>query len=309
MRGIARVKRALGAILRRAAPILGYDVLERGYYSPIVDVRGLPAGLWAGPKSTPGLDLDPRRQIEFLERAIAPYIDEFSPPFEPNGSAGGFYLNNGYYGPVDAEVLYGMIRYAKPNRIVELGSGYSTLVILAAQRANEREGHTAGYRIFDPYPGDHLAVNAAELSMIEPVSATEVPLSEFDALEAGDVLFVDTTHTVKIACDVNYTLLEVLPRLRVGVIVHIHDIFLPWEYPRYWIQRLRRHWSEQYLLQAFLAFNQQYEILFGSHAVARAEPDRLERAIRSFTREAVEPSAQDPFPPPAAFWIRRVQKA
>jgi hypothetical protein len=117
----------------------------------------------------------------------------------------------------------------------------------------------------------------------------------FDALRADDVLFVDSTHTVKLGSDVNFVILEVLPRLHAGVLVHFHDIFLPWEYPRSWFTEMQYFWAEQYLLQAFLAFNAEFEVMIPGQAVAREYPERLCRVIPSFAEGAS----------PGSMWLRR----
>lgn len=302
------LRRALMTVLWRVADRLGHDVLERSYYSPIVDAAALPTELWSQPRVTPGLTVDVEAQLAFLERDLAPHLTEFDPPRE-RSDAGGFYLHNGYYGPVDAQVLYAIIRHVKPARMIELGSGFSTLVALAAHQANVAEGKPCDYRIFDPYVGDHSQVPSSDLVLVRRMEATSVALSEFAALEAGDIVFIDTTHTVKPAGDVNYLLLEVLPILRPGVIVHVHDVFLPWEYPRHWIVGLRRHWTEQYLLQALLCCNPCFELLFCSHAAARAAPERLRTTVPSFNPASLELTAAstDAFTP-AAFWLRRTDE-
>src|SRR5206468_1730052 len=115
-------------------------------------------------------------------------------------------------------------------------------------------------------------------------------------LGPDDVLFVDTTHTVKVGGDVNRVILDVLPTLAPGVHVHIHDIYLPWEYPREFLAERSFYWAEQFLLQAFLAFNDRFEILFGTHALVRRYPDRI-RTLIPGTGRGVSPSA---------FWFRRV---
>jgi hypothetical protein len=136
-----------------------------------------------------------------------------------------------------------------------------------------------------------------------PVDATvhrqrteDIPLTVFDELRPGDVLFVDTTHTVKTGGDVVRLVLDVFPRLRPGVLVHLHDIFLPYEYPRDWVVARRRAWGEQYLLQAFLAFNRGVEVVFPAHALAREHAATVADVVRSF-RDGVCPGA---------FWMRRV---
>ena len=134
------------------------------------------------------------------------------------------------------------MRSARPRLVIEVGSGFSTLVLDQAARRNAEDGAPARLVTIDPYPSPLIARLETEL---HPVRGTEVPLSEFEALEAGDILFCDTTHTVKLGSEVNYLILEVLPRLAPGVLVHFHDVFLPWEYPRKWPLRSRWYWSER----------------------------------------------------------------
>jgi len=294
----------LARALRPAAGFVGFDLLERHFYSPIPDVKHLPRRLWERPADLRALKFDVAEQMDFLERELASYLPEFDPPHLPTGRSGEFYLHNGYYGSVDAEVLYAMVRRWKPRRIIELGSGASSLVIGEACCANARESCTTDYRVFDPFPeadpqSDFVGLEpaVASLARVDAVPATEVALDEFTALESGDLLFVDTTHTVKAGGDVNYLILEVLPSLQEGVLVHFHDIFLPWEYPIEWVERLRRYWAEQYLLQAFLAFNAAYQVLFASHAVMRAFPTRLSRLIASAGSEDAQVAS--------ALWLRR----
>ena len=194
---------------------------------------------------------------------------------------------------MDADLLYATVRSARPRLVIEVGSGFSTLVLDQAARRNAEDGAPARLVTIDPYPSPLIAPLETEL---HPVRGTEVPLSEFEALEAGDILFCDTTHTVKLGSEVNYLILEVLPRLAPGVLVHFHDVFLPWEYPRKWPLRSRWYWSEQYLLQAFLAFNPAFEILFASQLATRAEPERVAGLIPGFV-----PGSSVP----ASFWIKR----
>jgi hypothetical protein len=124
----------------------------------------------------------------------------------------------------------------------------------------------------------------------------DVPLDEFTRLEDGDVLFIDTSHVVKTGGDVQYEFLEVLPRLQKGVIVHIHDIYLPAEYPKEWVLDGLTFWSEQYVLQAFLAFNSAFEVVLGGQYLHLYHPDRLHKAFALYGGE----------PWLGSFWIRRV---
>jgi predicted O-methyltransferase YrrM len=235
----------------------------------------------------PGVDFDLARQLAWLENDLAPYIAEFPYPRE-QPAEGGFYLDNGNYETVDAETLWAIVRHLKPERIIELGSGYSTLVMAGAVEANREEGHTTELRTFDPYARDFVKGAV-------PQSALDVPLERFDELQSGDVLFVDTTHTVKTGSEVNRIVLEVLPRLAPGVHVHFHDIFLPYEYPREYLADQWWFWAEQYLLQAFLACNDHFEVTLATNALATDHADRVAAVVPSFT-----PGIQ-----PGAFWIRR----
>jgi hypothetical protein len=286
-----RSKRAAREITDAASRRLGFEVVRRSFYSPLPDRRQLPDSLWSGPAELPGVELNVDGGLALL-REMAPYLAEFTTAVQ---QASGFRLDNGTYETGDAETLFAMLRQFKPARVLELGSGTSSHIISAALRTNQADGNRSTYRVFDPYPWQATELGPASGVEVVALGATEVPPSEYAALEPGDVLFVDTTHTVKTGGDVNHLLLEVVPRLPAGVIVHFHDIFLPYEYPREWVVEMRLAWAEQYLLQAFLAFNRQFEVLLPVHALARTARDELDRLIPGFHRGAA----------PGAFWIRR----
>jgi predicted O-methyltransferase YrrM len=272
--------------LRRGAARVGLDVVAKTFYSPIPDLRRLPPGAFDRVSELPGIAWDLDAQLAFLRAEIAPAMAAFVPPdgYDPDSA----------YNAADAAVLYGMVRALRPARIVELGSGQSTLVMARAARENAGAGRPAVVESFDPYPG--VAQPPLEgLARLERIPAQEVPLSTFAALGAGDVLFVDTTHTVKLASDVNFVVLEVLPRLADGVVVHLHDIFLPYEYPRTWLEDFGLYWTEQYLVQAFLALNGGYEVLAAVHALQRQRTEAMRALLPAVVGERVG----------GAFWLRR----
>ena len=153
-----------------------------------------------------------------------------------------------------------MVRHFQPRRIIEVGSGFSSLVFGQAAAKNK----SSALICIDPFPHEFRKSNGipALQSLIEK-KVQDVDLEFFSQLESGDILFIDSSHTVKIGGDVNYLFLEVLPRLKAGVIVHVHDIFFPFEYRRDWVLEEFRFWTEQYLLQAFLIFNSEFEVLHG----------------------------------------------
>jgi len=154
-----------------------------------------------------------------------------------------------------------MVRYFKPRLIIEVGSGFSSLVM---GRAAAKNGN-APLVCVEPFPREFLRERFPGLQTLVERNVEQIDLEFFSQLRSGDILFIDTSHTVRIGGDVNYLFLEVLPRLNPGVIVHVHDIFLPFEYRRDWVLDEFRFWTEQYLLQAFLTFNSEFEVLLANY--------------------------------------------
>jgi hypothetical protein len=278
-----------GVVLRRAANLSGFDLLRRNFYSPLPRLEELGQETFDRRSPCPGIVWDTDRHESFL-RDLGPFLAEFAPPE-------GFSWDNVMYGPVESEILHAAVRHSKPNRVVELGSGFTSLIIAGACRLNANESRRPHYACFDPFPRDFVRDGIEGMDAFEPVGATEVPQNVFGALGDGDILFIDTTHTVKVGSDVNRLLLEVLPTLRPGVIIHVHDIFLPYEYPRGFFES-QCYWQEQYLLQALLAENPNFEVLLPVAAIARERPDLI---------SALMPWHQPPFGP-GAFWIRRTAR-
>jgi hypothetical protein len=236
----------------------------------------------------PGVELDPDRALGYLRDELAPQLAEFaSPQAGPAARPGGYDISNDSFGTTDGAVTWAMIRKHRPERVLELGAGSSTLLIRDALAANG-QGHQI---VVDPFPRDHeLGDGDFDLRRI---SAGDLTAADFEALAADDILFVDTTHTVKVGSEVNHVILEGLPRLAPGVLVHFHDVYLPFEYPRDQVEGLGYHWAEQYLLQAFLAFNDDFEVLIPLHLLVREHSQDLEGIL--------------PLPPTGAgsIWLRR----
>jgi hypothetical protein len=278
--------------LRRGFAKVGLDVVVKTFYSPIPDLDQLPPGTFSRRSELPGTGWDLDRQLEFV-RGLKEPLAEFRSVVDGGGDPWQ-YAPNLSYTEADASMLYAMIRTARPKRIVELGSGHSTLVTAQAARRNASEGDAPTLEVFDPFPSV-VTDDLPGLTRLERVGAQQVPLSVFETLEPGDVLFVDTTHTVKVGSDVNFIVLEVLPRLREGVYVHLHDIFLPYEYPRVWLEDYGLYWGEQYLLQAFLAFNSGYEIVAAVYALKRDRAAEMAALLPPGNWDGLG----------AAFWMRR----
>jgi hypothetical protein len=247
-----------------------YPVLDH-YYEPLFRVDRLRHSLRKARDLT-GIDWNEAGQLAFLDEFH--YVDELHalqdrPPGDRWPDFG-----HGFFAGGDAEYLYSVIRHFEPKRIIEIGCGQSTLVATAAVTANAAENPT--------YRCDHLCVDPHGPPWLDELNVVvhrgpveELPLQAFDVLEPNDLLFIDSTHVIRPQGDVLYELLSVLPRLRPGVVVHVHDIFTPFDYPDAWVRDERRLWNEQYLLEAFLSCNSQFRILGALNFLKHQHYDRL----------------------------------
>jgi hypothetical protein len=308
-----RVRRAVGArtagvraragwrtyhALRRVARAGGYHLVRANYYSPIPDTGAVPDRLWSEPARMPGVELDLDAQVRFLTETAAAFLGEFRPPRDPPGNEEGYHLDNPFYGEFDAGILHALVRHQRPARVLEIGAGFSTLVIAGALAANVQDGAPAEHRVVDPFPSPVLRRLDGRIET-RALGATDLPLEEFRSLGRGDVLFIDTTHTVKIGSDVVFLLLEALPALGPGVLVHVHDVFRPFDYPRELFDTFGAYWQEHYLLQALLAFNERFETVCANHALFRLRAAELAPVLAQG-----EVGAE-----PSGFWFRTTEAA
>ena len=206
-----------------------------------------------------GIPISNDKQAELL-KDFAEYYEEFSPEAEQDSDRLYFYQNK-MFGFGDAFFLHCVLRHFKPANLIEVGSGYSSALML--DTANEY-GLKTKFTFIDPYsttirqvlakkPVGQYSLIRQEIQLVDP--------KIYESLEANDVLFLDTSHALKIGSDLSTLLFSVLPNLKKGVIVHIHDIWYPWEYPEKWLKEGRAY-NEIYFVRAFLQFNSKYEILF-----------------------------------------------
>ena len=255
----------LRRLAQRTARRLGYHVVPASFYSPIPDITDVDPELWSRPAELPGLEFELDRQLAFIEAELGSTMREFVPP-------AGFRLDNPTFSPADSVLLDAMLGHFAPERVLELGSGSSSLIIARRQQQG-------AYRIVDPYPSA-LLDHAVQRPDLRQVSTTDIPANWVTELEAGDVLFADTTHTVRVGGDVVRLVLDLLPRVRAGVVVHVHDIFWPFPYPRHFYEEHGFYWQEQELVQALLVENERWQILAANHALWRLRTDRLRELVR-----------------------------
>lgn len=275
----------------------GWHITPVHFYQPIPDTRDLPDNLWSSHSLMCGVDMNERFQMELLECFQSAFRTEYNcfPDFSSDLLR--FHFDQTSFCAVDAEILYCMIRHFKPRQMIEIGAGMSTLVAAEAIRKNETEGYHCSFTSIEPYPHEFLRRCVPGLTELLEAKVQSVPVERFCALEANDILFIDSSHVLKLGGDVTYEYLDILPRLAPGVIVHCHDIFLPAEYPKEWVLKDHRFWTEQYLLQAFLAFNSAFEVLMAASFLHLYHEEELKASFASYDPAKVWPGS---------FWIRRV---
>ena len=235
------------------------------FYSPIsdpADLRAREAQIWNTIDDMPGLKLNLVGQLALL-KDLAPYIADIDWTVDQPTDPTRYFYGNDQFPILDAEFLYAILRHFKPKAFIEVGSGWSSLITAEVNRVYL--DRTVSFSCIEPYPRQFLIDGVDGITHLVRKKVEDVELCFFDQLSSGDILFIDSSHVSKTGSDVNYLFFEVLPRLKPGVMVHIHDIFLPDEYPRVWVIDQGRNWNEQYLLRAFLQFNMAWEIMWASH--------------------------------------------
>lgn len=248
------------------------------FYSPVVDPEALAREGFAERRRSDAvlaINMDFARMAALFQRLMvhAPAID-----FPTHAAPGRRYCyENDQYSYGDAIILAAMVREYRPARYLEVGSGYSSAVVLDTLDA--MPGARTACTFIEPYTArlDSLLTEAdtARVRIIRQ-GVQQVPLALFEELEDGDVLFLDTTHVVKTGSDVVHEVLHILPRLASGVIVHFLDVFADFEYPEPWIMDDNRSWNEQYMLRAFLMYNDVFEIIYANHAFFNAHRQLVE---------------------------------
>jgi hypothetical protein len=279
----------------------GFHVTPVHFYQPIPDTQSLPDTLWNRTSELIGIDMNDAVQLDLLRNHFPKFRDEYDQfPVEAASEPGRLSLKNGLFDGTDALVAYCMIRHFKPRLVIEVGSGFSSLILAEALAKTE----DSALICIEPFPLDFLRKGFPGLHSLIEKKVEDIDVKFFSQLNSGDILFIDSSHTVRIGGDVNYLFLDVLPRLNPGVIVHVHDIFLPFEYRRDWVLDEFRFWSEQYLLQAFLTFNSEFKVLMANRYMAHRYPQDLKAAFANL--ENLKPALPNSVKwGGGSFWMQR----
>ena len=282
----------------------GYVVARKSdYYSPLTSVSDLRStfGRWDRPSALKGVEYDLNQMktalLDLLSCSLAEFMD--IPPYEQLQQVG---FGPGYTA-VDALTLYMMIRQLKPKRYVEVGSGLSTYYCSLAAARNASEGHPLAITCVEPYPFEKLHTIAGINVIAKPVQDVEVSL--FEQLRGGDVLFIDSSHILRIDGDVPFLYLEVLPTLDAGVFIHIHDVPFPYNVPyppQLWVfgQEWPMLWNEAMVVQAFLSFNNSFEVTMSTPLLRHFDEDFLRRSIPFYQSVDQNPNTF------SSLWLKRV---
>ena len=271
------------------------------FYSPVPDIGDLgKRNVWGKRSPLTGVDFQEEKQLGLLKELGRQFGNECRWPLKPTGDPASFHLDNGCFSYGCAAALHTMIRSLQPKHLIEIGSGFSSRVISEAVKRNSDKGTPCQYVIVDPYPGEVIKGDRLSKSQLIQERIELLNVETFDVLGENDILFIDSGHTIRTGSDVNFLFLEILPRLKPGVVIHVHDICLPYEYPEaYFINPgFRVFWTEAYLLQAFLAFNSSFEVLLAMNFIQTDHMDLFCEAFPHF-------NLQENWANSGSFWLRR----
>ena len=264
----------------------GFHVTPVHFYEPIPDTQSLPETLWSQPSELVGIDMNDSMQLDLLRNHFPKFRDEYDNlPVEPPP---------GTEEAVSWRRCIGRLLHDPPFSTRADHLRWAAVGLLSCWAEAAAKNKNSALICIDPFPRDLLRKGFPGLQSLIEKKIQDIDLEFFSQLGSGDILFIDSSHTVKIGGDVNYLFLEVLPRLKPGVIVHVHDIFLPFDYRRDWVMDEFRFWTEQYLLQAFLTFNSQFEVLLANSYLNHYHQQELKAAFPGLSSWAG-----------GSFWMRR----
>lgn len=279
--GVHRLRRSKSVLLK-----VGVFPIRNHYYEPQFD-NCHPLKPFSQDRALSGIDWNTDEQLAVL--AECSFAHELAEVPRKNPGTLDFYMDNGSFESGDAEYWYQIIRLKKPRRILEVGSGNSTLMATKALAKNREQDAE--------YTCQHICIEPYEMPWLEKIGASivrkkieDIELSFFSELKENDILFIDSSHIIRPAGDVLFEYLELLPTLSAGVIVHVHDIFSPKNYPKQWLEDEVRFWNEQYLLEAFLTHNKNWKILGALNYLHHNHYDSL-KSVAPFLTPQREPGS------------------
>jgi hypothetical protein len=285
--GAARMPFSKACLLR-----VGVFPIRDHYYEPLFHPRHLHLPL-ENERHLPGIDMNESGQLELLNQLV--YSFEIARRWESSFHPPLFNIDNGSFEAGDAEYWYNIIRHFKPARIIEIGSGFSTIIANQAIKRNLQQNHE--------YQCKHVCIEPYENLWLESIGVDvmrcrveQIDISLFTSLESNDILFIDSSHVIRPQGDVLTEILNILPILAPGVVVHLHDIFTPRDYSSRTVIDHVNFWNEQYLLEAFLTHNRDW-VVIGAINYLHHHHHSLLKIVCPYLKPTKEPGS---------FYIRRV---
>ncbi|MBT6199310.1 MAG: class I SAM-dependent methyltransferase [Gammaproteobacteria bacterium] len=269
----------------------GYHIRPIHYYDPVPDFRMISEDSLLQSRKSTAINYQESQQAELIRYLGMRFGDELRAQIS---SVDGFDFSNSFFSGFDAAVYFSVIRHLLPARIIEIGAGYSTQIAALALQANSMEGRGCDIISIEPYPEARLLEFGVGHELVQE-RVQDLPLTFFDQLCENDILFIDSSHVASTGSDVCFEYLQILPRLKPGVWVHVHDVFLPMDYPPKWVLERRLAFNEQYLLEAFLAYNKSFVIKIANAMLVR---ESLEECQSLFGGRNLENSA-------SSFWMKK----
>ncbi len=267
------------------------------YYSPIVNIEEIKQRedkIWKKDSLSvlPGIDLNESEQLRLIEKFSKTYREI---PFPENKNDNfRYYYKNPFFSYSDGIFLYSFISHFKPARIIEIGSGFSSALMLDTITILNRQNTKLSF--IEPYAERlYSLINEKDKHRVAIYEngLQQMEISFFKQLEENDILFIDSTHVSKTGSDVNYLIFEILPMLKQGVIIHFHDIFYPFEYPKDWVLE-GRSWNEDYILRSFLMYNNSFKIILFPHFIHTKHKEWLSNMPGCYKNSG------------GSFWIRKI---
>lgn len=270
----------------------GFTLYPNHYYSPVPDLTRLTPEQTSRRTCMAGIEFDTSEMLRLAESFHSRFVSEYEQfstalPNKENR----FHYGNGVYERIDAEILHCMIRNFRPKRVIEIGSGFSSLITASACQLNKAEGYPVEFSLVEPFPNDFIRVTIPGISHLHCMGVEDCPIQMFEELEAGDILFIDSSHVIRSGNDVEYEYFEIIPRLKPGVIIHIHDIFLPFRYPENWIREEHIFWNEQYLVEAMLMHNPSFKVLWAGCHMHTEHPEKLAELFPGYDPKLMLPGS------------------
>lgn len=276
---------------------IGIYPIRDHYYEPSFNHKKYLVHSLRLERNLPGIDINESGQLDWLNQFE--YASELTKiPLNP-GANSTFYYGNPNFPEGDAECLYSMIRLKKPNVIIEIGSGFSTMMARLAIDQNKKDNLHYNCR--------HICIEPYEMAWLDEVAGVEVlrqrvedvDTSIFSMLNENDILFIDSSHVIRPQSDVLIECLGILPSLNPGVLIHFHDIFTPFDYPDHWLLDEVKFWNEQYLLEAFLSCNQKFQVILALNFLNAKHRIKLEEKFPMLQKQAQQID-------PRSFWILKI---